>query len=254
MKLEVLLSVMNITKQQLDELPITSSCIVINQSDKNDYEEYKNFKIYSYNEKGISRSRNKALKHASADILLFCDDDIIYTENYEKIILDAFKKNKKADVIFFNLDSPNRFVRKNKRNHKVHIYNALRYGTYNIALRKESISKYNLCFNELFGNKEYYHHGEDTIFIVDCLKHKLRLYASKENIGLVKQAKSSWFNGYNEKYFFDKGAIFNEISNTFSHLLCLQYLLRYRKSFNNIKFLDAYKIMLKGVKSNKDEV
>ena len=53
MKLEVLLSVMNLKKEELDKMNITSKCTVINQCDKKDFEKYKNFNIYSYNEKGL---------------------------------------------------------------------------------------------------------------------------------------------------------------------------------------------------------
>ena len=45
MKLEVMLSVMNIKKTDLTKMNITSKCTVINQCKKNDYEQYKNFII-----------------------------------------------------------------------------------------------------------------------------------------------------------------------------------------------------------------
>ena len=59
MKLEVMLSVINLKKEELDKMNITSNCIVINQCRKEEFEEYKNFKIYSYDEIGTSNSRNK---------------------------------------------------------------------------------------------------------------------------------------------------------------------------------------------------
>ena len=85
MKLEVLLSVMNLKKDKLKEMKITSNCIVINQTNYNKYEKFKNFKIYSYKEKGISKSRNRALEQSTGDILLFCDDDVIYYDNLDKV-------------------------------------------------------------------------------------------------------------------------------------------------------------------------
>ena len=82
MKLEVLLSVLNLDEKKLKKMNITTNCIVINQCDKNDFKEKKNFKIYSYNERGISLSRNRALEKSTGDILLFCDDDFQYIDNY----------------------------------------------------------------------------------------------------------------------------------------------------------------------------
>ena len=61
MKLEVLLSVMNLNKKDLDKMNITSKCTVINQCGKNKQEKYKNFNIYSYDEIGTSNSRNRGL-------------------------------------------------------------------------------------------------------------------------------------------------------------------------------------------------
>lgn len=84
MNLEVLLSVMNLKKEDLNKINITSKCTVINQCGKNYKEKYKNFNIYSYNEKGLSNSRNRGLENVTEDIILICDDDIVYNDEYEK--------------------------------------------------------------------------------------------------------------------------------------------------------------------------
>lgn len=63
MKLEVMLSVMNLKKENLDEMNITSKCTVVNQCGSDGFEKYKNFNIYSYNELGNSNSRNRGLEH-----------------------------------------------------------------------------------------------------------------------------------------------------------------------------------------------
>ena len=132
MKLEVLLTALNLDIKFLDKMNITSKCTVINQCDKNSYKKYKNFNIYSYNELGVSNGRNRGLEHVKEDIILLCDDDIIYNKNYEKIVLDEFKNNKKADVILFNFESPNRKKRVLRKRKRMHIYNSLNYATYNI--------------------------------------------------------------------------------------------------------------------------
>ena len=139
MKLEVLLSVMNLKKENLDKMNITSKCTVINQCGKDDFEKYKNFNIYSYNEKGLSRSRNRGLDKATEDIVLICDDDVIYNESYENRVIEEFENNPKADVIFFNMESPYRKKKTIKKRKRLHIYNSLHYASCNIAFRKDSI-------------------------------------------------------------------------------------------------------------------
>ena len=247
MKLEVLLSVMNLDKQDLKKMNITTDCIVINQCGYNSYEEYENFKIYSYNEKGISKSRNKALENANGDILLLCDDDVTYNNEYETIIKNEFKKNKDADIIIFNLESINRKIRYNKRNKKVHFYNCLRYGTYRIAMRKQAVT--DIKFNELFGPNSKYCSGEDGLFLIDCLKKGLKLYASNKYIGKVDQGKSTWFNGYNCRYFFDRGALYCAINKYLYLFIGIYCLLRNKTTYKKIGFFKALKCIIDGKKA-----
>lgn len=248
MKLEVLLSTMNLSKKELKQMNINSLCTVINQCKNNNYEKYRNFKIYSYDEIGLSNSRNRGLEKVENDIILLCDDDVIYCEEYEKIIIEEFNNNKNADIIIFNIDSPNRKIKENRKNKRLHFYNILRYSSQRIAFKKNSIDKYNIKFNNLFGAGAIYSSGEDTLFLVDALKHNLKIYSSVKNIGVVNHIKSTWFNGYNDKYFFDKGALFTAISSKYKLFLILQYLIRHNEVLKEIKFNKAFKLMLNGSK------
>lgn len=246
MKLEVLLSVMNIKKNNLDKMNITSKCTVINQCGKNKIEKYKNFNIYSYDEIGTSNSRNRGLEHITEDIILLCDDDIVYNKDYEKIVLEEFKNNKKADVIIFNFNVLNRKKRIIKKRKRLHIYNSLNYATYNIAFRKKSIK--NIKFNPLFGPGAKYNNGSDTLFIVELFKNKLNVYSSPQYLGTAYNKKSTWFKGYNEKFFYNKGALFTAVNPKLRYVLIMQYLLRHKELFTKIKIKKALELMLKGSK------
>lgn len=249
MKLEVMLSVMNLKKEDLDKMNITSKCTVINQCEKESFEKYKNFNIYSYNELGNSNSRNRGLEHITEDIILLCDDDVVYSEDYEENIINDFKKNQKADVIIFNMYSPNRKKRVIKRRKRLHIYNSLNYASYNIAFRKNAVIEKQIKFNTLFGPNAKYNNGTDTLFIVDMLKNKLKIYSSPVYIGTAYNKKSTWFKGYDEKFFYNKGALFTAINKKLRKPLILQYLLRHRKEvLNKISFDKAFNLMLNGSK------
>lgn len=244
MKLEVLLSVMNLNIRDLDKMNISTKCTIINQCKTTGYKKYKNYNIYSYNEKGLANSRNRGLEHITEDIVILCDDDVVYDKNYDKIIINEFKKNKKADVIIFNIESPNRKIKMNKKDKRLHFYNVLRYSSQRIAFKRKSIK--DIQFNNLFGAGAKYTSGEDTLFLVSCMKNKLKIYASTKNIGTVYHEKSSWFNGYNEKYFYDKGALFTAISKTLRNPLMFQYLIRHKETLSNLSFKEAHKMMKKG--------
>ena len=82
--------------------------------------------------------------------------------------------------------------------------------------------------------------------MIECLKRNLKIYSSTKYLGTVYHNKSLWFKGYDEKFFYDKGALFTALNKNIRHLLMLQYLIRHKDVLINYKFIDAYKIMLNG--------
>ena len=249
MRLEVLVSAVNIGKKDLKAMNTSSDVIVVNQCQKNSSEVWENFKIFSYNERGTARSRNRGLSKCTGDIVLLCDDDVVYDGEYEKNILAEFKKHPEADIIVFNTKSPNRKTKDNKNWHRIRFYNVQRYASTRVAFRRRKLA--DIKFNEMFGPGAKYEHGEDTIFLVDALKAGKKLYASPINIATVSHSKSSWFHGYNKKYFFDKGALFTEINCGFRYFLILQYLVRHREVWGKMGFIESYKTMKNGAKDYK---
>ena len=248
MKLEVLLSVMSFDIKNFDRMNIDCPCTVIDQCNKEGKKKYKNFNIYYSKERGAARSRNMALDLSKEDILLLADDDLIYNEGFSKNIVEEFKNNPKADVIVFNVNNPYRKKRIIKKRKRLHIYNSLNFASYNIAFRRKSIK--NIRFNTSFGagSSKYNCGGEDSLFITQCLKNKLKIYSSPIYIGSISGDDSTWFKGYDEKFLFNKGALLTAISPRFRHLLILQALIRHKEMHKDIKFFNAYKIMLKGSK------
>ena len=255
LKLQVLISTMNQKDfSLLERMNIQTDAIIINQCDKYEVKffDYKGNKIkwFSLNEKGVGLSRNTALFHADGDILLFADDDVVYNENYEKIILDEFKKNPKAGIIVFNLESLNKNRPEYivKKNYKLHWYNSLRFGAFRIAVKKNNIIFNNITYSLLFGGGAKYQAGEDNLFIINCIKKRVKGIASSQHIGTVKQEESSWFKGYNEKYYFDRGALFAAMyPKMYIFLLFLINIKDYKKN-PKIDFLKKYKLSLSGAK------
>ena len=65
----------------------------------------------------------------------------------------------------------------------------------------------NITFALLFGGGAKYGAGEDVTFIQDCIKAGLRVYKSPIIVSTMKQDSSTWFKGYDRKYYKDKGAL-----------------------------------------------
>lgn len=245
-------------KKLLDKMNIDSDIIVSNQTSDCSYEEfsYKNskVKVYNLNSVGVGLNRNNALMNANADIVLLADDDVIYEDNYKMLIINEFKKHPEADMIIFNMSNKHK---KTKRKHvnkwtRVRKYNCLKYGTTKIAFKLNIIKEKNIYFSLLFGGGARYSCGEDSLFILESLRKGIKIYASPLNIGVIGEGQSSWFRGYNEKFFFDKGYFHKVAFRKFAKLMNIQFLIRHKRIVcNDIKFFKAYRLMNNGTKENQ---
>ncbi|MFG6147463.1 glycosyltransferase [Halobacillus sp. B23F22_1] len=260
MKLELLVSTMLQKDTSLvNKMNISTDAIIINQSNYYGYNEIhkenNRIRMLSFNERGVGKSRNSAIMRSDADVCVMADDDAVYEDDYEEKILDEFKQNPKADVIIFSvkiIDNNGEKFKKLKRN-RVRFFNSFKYGAVRIAFKRDVILKKNIHFSLLFGGGTKYGSGEDSIFITDCLKKGLKIYTSPQKIANIYNHESSWFNGYNKKFFIDKGALFRAISPKFAKILILQFVIRRYFLFkNDMKLLEAYRYMIKGLKNYKE--
>lgn len=215
MKLQVLVSTMHRTDHSLlDEMNIQSDAVVINQCDREETEEFlyngHSIKWISVKDRGIGKSRNAAIENADADIILFADDDVIYDDGMAQAVVRAFEEHKDSDIIIFNLESLNteRPEYMVEQDIKLSRFNFMRYGATKIAVRADSIKKNKLRFSLLFGGGAKYQCGEDNLFLIQSIKAGMNPVAVPVKIGCVKQEGSTWFKGYNEKYFYDRGVLF----------------------------------------------
>lgn len=259
MKVEVLVSTVNSNPIELiQKMKIDSDAIIINQCDHVEYEEIKHnnniIKIYSFDERGIGLSRNNALMRATGDIILFADDDEVLVNNYKEKIINEFKKNKKSDMIVFNIkgNSNNRKIAKILKSKKVHKYNCLRYGAVRFAVKLNSLRKKNISFSLLFGGGAKYGSGEDSIFIYDCLSKGIKIFSSTEVIASVNFENSTWFNGYNEKYYFDKGALFANLNCNLRLVYLLIVILKNHRNDKKNKLIWKLKKSIDGFKKFKN--
>ena len=244
-----------------EKMNLETDSIIVNQCNRNEYDEYEIYchkiKCYSFSERGVGLSRNNALLRASADIILFSDEDIVYNKGYAKEVVKAFEERPYADMLLFNMEvSKERATYHTENEFRVHRYNCGRYPTYSFAIRREKIRKANITFSLLFGGGAKYSNGEDSIFIRDCLKNRFKVYAVPVCLGKEIERPSTWFHGYTEKFFFDRGVLYRCLYGFLAKPLALRYLIRHKSLlfYNNmqtIMFREAYAIMKKGMKEWK---
>lgn len=249
MKVQVLVAAMNQHDHTLvEKMNIQSDVIVGNQCDFNSIEQFE-YRGYSatylnFSERGVGLNRNNALMRATGDICLFADDDMVYVDGYCEIVENAFLNYPDADVIAFNLEEniTTRYVI--KKVEKVGYFNYLRYGTARVAVKLNKIRENGIYFNQCFGGGTAHCHGEDNIFLTDCLKAGLKIYAVPKTIArLTEERKSTWNTGYDEKYLIDQGLLYRTISKRWWKLLCLQDAIRKGKRDYKKTWIEAYRIM-----------
>lgn len=215
LRLQVLISTMYQKDYSLlDRMNIQTDAVVINQCDTDTLEIIERnghqIKWICTTERGIGRSRNRAILASDADILLFADDDVVYSDGYENVVISAFENHIKYSLIVFNVKStnPKRPAYINQHDKRLNKFNSLRYGAFRMAVKRKVILSNNIWFSLLFGGGAPYQAGEDNLFITDCIHKKINCIASKSLIGIVRQEESTWFKGYDDKYYFDRGVLF----------------------------------------------
>lgn len=235
--LQVLIAAMKQTDFTLiHNMNINADAVMANQTDNTSNGEFEidNHNVLVVNSalKGIAANRNLALDRATADIVLFADDDMVYADGMAEGVKEAFMLNPKADVIIFGCTEINcdgeimiEYTHKNQRRF---LFNSLKFPSYVIAARRKSLKKKNIRFSTMFGLGSSYELGEDTIFLADCFKRGLRVYSSEFNIG-TSTKELHWFDGYTDKYFFDKGATYRHIFGVFAPFVCEYYAGKYAK-------------------------
>lgn len=239
---------------KIEEMNIHSDVLFANQSDSAAYAEHSfldyNARMITTNTKGVGKNRNIALLYAKADICLFADDDIRYNDNYKDIVLNAFSEHKDADIIIFNIlsNTPDRKITQIKRNHRMRRFERNPFGGPRIAFRLSSIARKNLWFTTLFGGGALFPSGEDSLFILDALRSRCKIYLSTEVLGTVSFDNTTWFSGYDEKFFFGKGA-FYAVCHPKSKLLWMLYFAFRTKKHSKIPFNQKLKWLRLGSQS-----
>ncbi len=248
-----------VTMQQSDhallsQMNIQTPAIVGNQCDRNEVEIFTHdgheIKWLSFAERGVGLNRNNILMRSTADVCVFADDDMIFKNGYADTVTGLFEQYPAADILIFNLDEKNPKRYKNTRVTKITKKNYGKYGAARIAIRRERVFLKGISFNLLFGGGAKYSSGEDSIFLYDCLSKGLNLLAVPVAIAeLTDTRKSTWFEGYNEKFFCDKGILYALLYGKKAKFVALYNCVKHKNGrYRLYGWKEAYRAMLDGIR------
>lgn len=254
MTLQVIVATMNQTDYSLlERMNIQSDAIICNQCDKTEFTEFEynghQIRWLSFAERGVGLNRNNGLMRATADIVLFADDDVVYCDGYAKKIIGYYENHPKADVVIFNMN----IIRHGKikqivfREGRARRRDLARYGAVYISAKREKLHFKNILFHLQFGGGARYSCGEDSLFLQECCRNRLKCYQTMDIIGNVEYVSSSWFKGYTDKYFYDKGVLYLIINKHFAGFIAFYHCLKHRDMYSAYGWRKAFSQMCKGI-------
>jgi len=247
---EVLISAMYLDDIEIvNRTNIQTDAVVINQCNIDEYKEFSHktstVKLFSSTDRGLSKSRNKAIELATGDICLFCDDDEYLYNGYKDIILKAYSELPNADIIVFKFLYPGKKYGISIK--KIGFLNSSSISSVELSFKRKSIVDSQIKFNHNFGSGSIYSAGEENMFIYDCLNKGLQIYYYPLEIGkLLDGEGSKWFRGFNEKYFFDKGAWLAACFPKLKYIIVFYALYRFRK-LSEMNYILTFKYLWKGL-------
>jgi glycosyltransferase involved in cell wall biosynthesis len=238
-KLEVLIAAQNI--RSTDELPQValqllsegSAALIINQTNSEpDFESpSQNLRIFHYHENGICRSRNRALQRAQGSLLLITDDDVELLGGFSDTIVEAFDNNPEADIITFQCLNEHGDKRKNYSAASFwhNLRTLMRVSSVEIAIRRESLKRKSLFFDNRFGIGSLIPTGGETVFLGDA--HKLGFKILYLPLPIVKHPDASSGRALyqNTALIKAKGSLFYRIFGWKAYGVCILFALKKRK-------------------------
>ena len=255
-KTEILLSCMFLSdsKEMIKRSHITSDTVIINQCDEENYKEENIcnalLRTFSVTDRGLTKSRNLAISKSQADICIICDDDEIFNEGYEKAVSSAYDALPDADIIIFDMvDRPLKWGNSIKR---LGYIDLMSVSSWQITFRREKLLASGVLFDENMGAGSGNGAEEEFRFLTQCRKAKLRIYHYPFRLASVAQTQSTWFKGFDEEFFVNRGNTTRYIMGLpLSVLYAAYYAFAKRKHLSGMSMLRAFSYTVKGIKENR---
>ena len=231
--LEILIATMNQTSldfllpifphQHFSEFHI----LILNQTTEGkDLESnYPKVRVVNSYERGLSKSRNLAIKHAQRKIALLADDDVVYTPDFEKAITDAFKKNTEASIITFNHQRiGSKTPHKDYVNEFEHTLKSVwKVSSIEIAFRVEDIKNRAIFFDENFGLGASFESAEEFLFLRQAIKSNLKVMFCPKVIVSHPLLSSGVMEG-SDDLVYARSALFYKTKGILGYLWLLKYM------------------------------
>lgn len=197
---------------------------------------------------GVTKSRNILLDLATADIIYFCDDDVVLVNNFDELLCRYHEKFS-DDVILFSIKDQEGRYRKNypttslKKTRK----NILSVGTIEISLKRNlSLPR----FPEDIGAGTSLPVGDEAIFLSHFINQRKSIRFVPETIAIHPYESTGFVASKASIY--SRGVTLKRVFGFSSYLLAFLFFFRRKKLFALEEgTLTALNIFLRGVFNGK---
>lgn len=135
-------------------------------------------KIIQIKGKGLSKSRNNVIKNAKGDICILADDDVRYTDDYIDRVKSTYENNE-IDVACFKIETNSGEPEYKSYDEGIKCFsltNRTSVSSIELTFKPDKIKKAGIQFDIRFGiGSDKLIGGEETVFLVDCLKLKFKV-------------------------------------------------------------------------------
>lgn len=236
---------------------VRTNAVVVNQCAKDSVEESSfdssdgkpfHLRFISTTERGLSRSRNMAIRNADDDICLIMDDDETLKDDYAETMSKAYSQYPEADVIIFKLDNSGKEY--GLRPKRLGYLGVLKVASWQISFRRKSIIDNDIMFDVEMGSGTGHGAGEENAFLYECLHKGLKIqYVPATIASLSPDSASQWFKGFTPRFFLERGwATKRYMGKTVATLYALYYAVKKHGMYRqDCPMPTAIKCMLKGI-------
>ena len=159
--------------------------LIINQTTKNRILNSKkhNIRVVNVFEKGLSRSRNLAIKHAQGKICLIADDDVEYLPEVIDVVKKAYQDYPEAALIsfqFLNEKQKHSKIYQKHSGYQHHLLHKQALSSIELSIKPEIVKNHKVSFNTCFGLGAHFTSGEEGVFRNDIVRSGLKVaYVAK---------------------------------------------------------------------------
>lgn len=200
-------------------------------------------KVVNYSERGISKSRNRAIDQATGEICLIADNDLVYLPNCVNAVTEQYENDPNLDVAVFQIVTPEGLPYKKYRNESFRVKKPLQQmqiSSVEISFKLARIKEKGLRFNENMGLGANYTHGEELLFINACIKNGLMVKYFP--IPIVIHPKESSGKTYSENNVIASGITFLKLFPVTFLLFDLYFAVkrfpRYKQTMSFYQYLN----------------